>query len=177
MIFDASSQLNRNIPVDIKLRIVAQPALAGDFEGLAELVAARDRLLHDVSHELRSPLARMRLASGLLARRAVENVLRNAVRFSPRGEAIQMRLTRSGGNCTIFIEDVGPGIRAAEPRGLLKPFVQDRSPESAGYGLGLAIAQRAVAACAGTLDLANRNPTGLSVSITFPLALNPARPV
>ena len=239
--------------------------LAGDFdrmaEGLAELVAARDRLLHDVSHELRSPLARMRLASGLLrrdparfetsldridheadhldqivgelltlarfesgaerseeyfevveilnivlsdvkfeatsqnvrietdfrieaseddwlvagsgllARRAVENVLRNAVRFSPRGEAIQMRLTRSGGNCTIFIEDVGPGIRAAEPRGLLKPFVQDRSPESAGYGLGLAIAQRAVAACAGTLDLANRNPTGLSVSITFPLAL------
>jgi len=237
--------------------------LAGDFdrmaERLAELVAARDRLLHDVSHELRSPLARMRLAigllrrdparfdasldridheadhideivgelltlarlesgvdqgdeyfdpievlsvvlddvrfeagtqnvhietslpkdppdpewlvagSGLLIRRAIENILRNAVRFSPAGQVIQVRLAQVGRECRLTVEDNGPGIRTATPRRLLQPFARGSAGESQGYGLGLAIAERAVAACGGTLGLTNRTPTGLLVTIRLPL--------
>lgn len=240
--------------------------LAGDFdrmaERLAELVAARDRLLHDVSHELRSPLARMRLAigllhrdpdparfdtslqridceadnidnivgelltlarlesgvdqdreyfdlvdvldlvlddvkfeaetqnvkieanlpkepaeqdwlivgSGLLIRRAAENILRNALRFSSSNQTIHVTLSKSDTDCLLTVEDDGPGIRMTEPRRLLQPFVQDSSCGGDGYGLGLAIARRAIAACGGGLDLTNRVPTGLRVTIRLPLA-------
>jgi two-component system OmpR family sensor kinase len=239
--------------------------LARDFDAMAErlqeLIGARDRLLHDVSHELRSPLARMRLAADLLRRdparleasldridreaghldalvgelltlarlesdagrsedyfdllevlrlvtddaqfeaevqgvtlnvdlptdssdedwlilgsgqlvhRAFENILRNALRFSSYGFAVGLRLERDGPDrCVVTVDDEGPGIADGEATRLLEPFVQGTNQSGAGFGLGLGIARRAIAASGGSVTLANRTGGGLRVTIALPLA-------
>lgn len=106
--------------------------------------------------------------SGLLMQRATENILRNALRFSASHQIIHVTLTKNGAGCLLIVEDDGPGIRIAEPNILLQPFVRDSSGENH-YGLGLAIARRAIVACGGSLDLTNRVPTGLRVTIRLPL--------
>lgn len=237
--------------------------LARDFDVMAaqlqHLVSLRDRLLHDVSHELRSPLARMSLAIALarqnparagealdrieadgarlnaivgdllslaraeagappeeryfdvchmlevicadarfeaepravdvclyvdrnlkafdeaalvagtpeLIRRALENVIRNAVRFSPRGAAVTIDTRRkAAGGVIIEVHDQGPGIDAAIRTTLFEPFVKAPS-DATGVGLGLAIAQRALAAQGGTIEAVSPAHGGTMVRISL----------
>jgi two-component system OmpR family sensor kinase len=232
--------------------------LARDFDKMAdrveELVRARERLINDVSHELRSPLARLRLAIALarqrpertaaalervenevgrldeivgelltlsrlesgvddhqgyfdlsellrkliadasfesgstqvkfesvvgdevspnssirgdaeLIRRAVENIVRNAIRFSPANGTIAISVLQRSDEARIQIEDEGPGVAENELRTLFEPFVKG---SGGGFGLGLAIAKRAVLAHAGSIVAENRSPTGLRVTIRLP---------
>jgi len=237
--------------------------LAQDFDAMAERlqqsIASRDRLLHDVSHELRSPLARMSVAVGLarksgeipetaltrieaegrrlneivgdllslsraendaaveeiyfdlgallqvvcddarfeaqprgvevrlelsseladpdpppllkgapqLLRRGIENVIRNALRFSPAGDAVVVRGAVSDGRFEIEVADKGPGVPAAMLQTMFEPFVKGPA-ESRGVGLGLSIARRALAAHGGALQAVNREGGGLSMRITLP---------
>lgn len=243
--------------------------LAHDFDAMAErlqhLIASRDRLLHDVSHELRSPLARLSLAVGLarqnrdlgeqtlarieaegarlniivgdllslsraeseagaeeiffdvaalvqvvcddarfeaqplqvkvelelspeladparaplmtgapeLLRRAIENVIRNALRFSPPGATVEVRGWVEGGAVVIEVSDQGPGASDELLASMFDPFVKGPG-ETRGVGLGLAIARRALAAHKGELTAFNRSRGGLVMRLAVPAGLRTA---
>jgi two-component system OmpR family sensor kinase len=100
-----------------------------------------------------------------LIRRAVENVVRNAIRFSPATGTIAISVLQQTGEARIKIEDEGPGVTPNELRTLFEPFVKG---SGGGFGLGLAIARRAVLAHGGSIFAENRKPTGLRVTIRLP---------
>jgi two-component system OmpR family sensor kinase len=236
--------------------------LASDFNKMAtrleELMNARDRLLADISHELRSPLARLHLAialarqspdkalqslerigceadkleemvgellalsklesgartadqyffvseitalvlddarfeaqekgvtidfvtngrrsealvvgSGKLISRAIENIVRNGLRFSRRGEAITVELDSTVAGTTLYIRDQGPGVKTEQLESLFEPFVQADPANGQGYGLGLAIAKRAIIAHGGTIRAVNGAAEGLIIILWLPAA-------
>jgi two-component system, OmpR family, sensor kinase len=234
--------------------------LGEDFDLMAEqlqkLVTAQRRLLHDISHELRSPLARLQAAIGLvrqspakleasldrierevtrldelvgevltlarlesgasgtaaveldfadlvadvaddarfeahaahrdlsllsvdrlsvrgspeLLQRAVENVVRNAVKYTREGSRVHIDLSMKHGKALLVVDDEGPGIPAGEIGRVFEPFYRSSNDTAKGFGLGLAIAQRAVASHGGSIRAENRVGGGLRVEIEIPLA-------
>lgn len=234
--------------------------LAQDFDSmtgqLEALIGAQRRLLHDISHELRSPLARLQVAIGLvrqnpqqldatldrlerevtrldelvdevltLARldsglpgvssqsfdllalldevigdaqfeaeslhkcvryrgggeahmhgradllmRAVENIVRNAIRYTPESQCVEVESQCQGGQVRISVSDHGPGVADSELDAIFQPFYRSPSnPTGTGYGLGLAIARRAVESHGGQIVARNRPEGGLRVEISLPL--------
>ncbi|SDP72744.1 two-component system, OmpR family, sensor kinase [Ralstonia sp. 25mfcol4.1] len=234
--------------------------LSRDFDAMAarisRLVEGRERLLHDVSHELRSPLARLHVAAALarqeparigqslnriereaarlnelvaglltlsriesgtqpvvdhfdlrelceavaadadfegshrgvrirfeaaspaeapmrgnleLIRRAVENVMRNALHVSASGQTVTVSFVHDTDRrlYRIHVSDEGPGVPPRLLETMFEPFVQAQSNQG-GFGLGLSIAQRSIAAHGGTATAANRVQGGLEVSIVLP---------
>jgi len=235
--------------------------LGRDFDRMAlqlqKLVSAQQRLLHDVSHELRSPLARLQAAIGLarqnpakldaslgriereanrlehmvgemlalarlesgtthrpkervdlaylaaniaedarfeaeavgrglkfsaegdapvmgdpdLLHRAIENVVRNAVKFTREGTAVEVNVHTTNDAAVLTVSDQGPGITSAELATVFDPFYRGEAGNGApGFGLGLAIAQRAIDAHGGAIRAANAPRGGLQVEIELPLA-------
>jgi len=238
--------------------------MASDFnkmaERLEELVTSRDRLLADISHELRSPLARLYLAialarqspektqqslerisleadrldemigellgltklesgittsnqyffvseiaaivvddarfeaqekgviidlaaapvsaghealvvgSGKLVSRAIENIVRNALRFSRRGDTITLEIQINAAGSTLKVRDEGPGVKPDQLVSLFEPFVQADTASGQGYGLGLSIAKRAILAHRGTIKAANNAGGGLIITLWLPSA-------
>lgn len=235
--------------------------VARDFDSMAErlevLVSAREQLLHDVSHELRSPLARLQLAIGLgrqnpsnvenslqrieheagrldkmigellalsrtennslpddeeyfdlyglveavvndaryeaqipgveivlqassdveytvkgnaeLMRRAVENIVRNALRFSSHGQRVTVALTRIDQSFQIQVSDQGPGVEESKLSSIFDPFVRVKSAMSGkGYGLGLAITRKVVLAHGGQVEAHNGEQGGLVITLRVP---------
>nr|WP_315592427.1 ATP-binding protein [uncultured Cupriavidus sp.] len=240
--------------------------LSRDFDAMAariaQLMEGRERLLHDVSHELRSPLARLHVAAGLarqdptrigqslnriereaarlnelvsglltlsrieygsqsaadhfdlralceavaadadfegshrgvrirfdaaangeapmhgnleLIRRAVENVVRNALHVSASGQEVVVRFEADTARPAyrISVADQGPGVPPELLQTMFEPFVQAQANKG-GFGLGLSIAQRAIAAHGGTARAANRPDGGLEVCIELPADIGPA---
>ena len=233
-------------------------ALGADFDRMAEqlagLLESQRRLLRDVSHELRSPLARLQVALGLARRDraaeapldrieleaerlgeligqiltltrldsepparepfdaadvldqvvrdaryeagegavtlaapdtlpaagnaevfrwAVENVLRNALRFTAEGTAVEVRAETHDGRLELTLRDHGPGVPEEELEPIFRPFYRvgtDRDRRTGGRGVGLAIAERTVATHGGTIRAENAPGGGLRVHITLPLA-------
>lgn len=237
--------------------------LARDFDDMAEqvqqLVTAQKRLLNDVSHELRSPLARLQVAiemgrqqpqkleqllqrvekeshrldelvgelltlsrleasvndtthdyfdiSGLVAaiaddagfeassfdkqvvfqqqseiliygnmellRRAIENVVRNAVYYTPEHSRVEINLVQSEEGVEIRVCDCGRGVAEEKLPGLFQPFIRvdetDQNVKIPGYGLGLAIARRAVEIHHGSIRAYNRKEGGLCIVTRLPL--------
>jgi two-component system OmpR family sensor kinase len=233
-------------------------ALGRDFDRMAErvegLVVAQQRLLSDVSHELNSPLARLRVALELartkggtapldriereaerlgvlvgeiltlgrlepgsphdkraidlralatsivedadfeaqgserrvilaeaddvafegdpeILRRAIENVLRNAVRFTPAGTEVTVRLTREASDIVVSVRDRGPGVPEHALRDIFVPLYRvesDRDRRTGGAGLGLAIAERAVKLHGGSVSAKNADGGGLLVTMRLP---------
>ena len=108
-----------------------------------------------------------------LLRRAVENVLRNAVRYAPSGSPVDISVARNRKELVITIRDYGPGAPESNLANLFKPFFRvetDRNRGSGGVGLGLAIAQRAVAVHDGRIRARNAQP-GLLVEIEVPATI------
>lgn len=80
------------------------------------------------------------------------NLLDNAIKFSPRGGVIRMRLQRNEEGVTFTVSDDGPGIPAGEEERIFGKFYQsDTSHESEGNGLGLALVKTIVALHGGTV--------------------------
>ena len=236
--------------------------LGKDFDYMAErlqtLINAQKQLLHDISHEVRSPLARLRLAIGLfrqqpdklnlaleriereaerldqllgemltlsrlevgisndrkedinlnellteivqdanfeaqtkncqvkfqadcecvinghieLLHRAFENIIRNAVKYSKADNTIEVTLRMDGGELALTVCDRGPGVPQAELDAIFLPFYRVHDSQEAhplGYGLGLAIAQRAIKAHGGTIVATNREGGGLCIETKLPI--------
>jgi two-component system sensor histidine kinase CpxA len=109
-----------------------------------------------------------------LLRSAIENVLRNAVRFTGQDTAVEVYL-RAGfssptGEALIVIRDHGPGVPEDELLNIFRPFYRAADPrglESSGAGLGLAIAERIVALHRGKIRAMNEASGGLCVEMTF----------
>ncbi len=229
--------------------------MAGKLRGLIE---SQRRLLHDISHELRSPLARLQAAIGLLRQHpgnlessmerierecvrmdrlvgelltlskleagvtgsmqqtanfselledivtdarfeakaqgkavevtgrchaaiqgniellhhAIENVVRNAVKYAPINSSIIIELWEDPGICAlgIAILDEGPGVPETELDLIFEPFYRGSSTEmrTDGYGLGLAIAYRAIKAHGGSIRAINRKTRGLRIEMLIP---------
>ncbi|HEU4842769.1 MAG TPA: ATP-binding protein [Burkholderiaceae bacterium] len=227
---------------------------------LRSLIDGQTRLLHDVSHELRSPLARLQAAIGLahqqpdkmassmarieresvrmdklvgelltlsrleagalgagqeeismadllqqiaddasfeassqqrsvacdgeadvvvtgqadLLARAIENVVRNAIKHSPEGGVVQLQLRPrpQARQLCIRVLDNGPGVAPEELASIFQPFFRSSNTrnDTDGHGLGLAIAQHVVQAHGGAITASNRPEGGLCVEIVLPLA-------
>ena len=235
--------------------------LARDFDAMADQLRANrsaiTQLLRDISHELRSPLARMRVALGLarqppadlsrqldrlereierldslisqvlklarlhgtdapfvreafdldevieevvrdanfegavkncqvrlegaakaavngnsdLVRSAIENVLRNAVRYSPQDSRVDVSVARSGTDVSILIRDGGPGVPARDLERIFEPFyrvAESRDRDTGGEGIGLAITAQVMKAHGGSASAANRQAGGLEVRLSLP---------
>jgi signal transduction histidine kinase len=101
--------------------------------------------------------------------RAIENVLRNAIRHSPEGTAVDIALESNNGMAEISIRDYGPGVPAESLDKIFKPFYRlDPAPSGGSIGLGLSITQRAVALHNGRIRASNASP-GLQIVIELPL--------
>ncbi|MDY6949213.1 MAG: ATP-binding protein, partial [Pseudomonadota bacterium] len=257
----AAGNLEARVGEEFSSRRDELGVLARDFDVMADhirmLIASREDLLRAMSHELRSPLARLRVASGLgrrpqadiikqldrieleaerldtligqmlqlsalrskptlpvepievttlltevvedarleasavdktvdwtpgeslwlngdhgLMRSAIENVLRNAVRFTKPGSAVAVFMTRDQRDAVIAIEDHGPGVPEAELARIFEPFyrvAESRDRDSGGTGIGLAITARVVGLYQGQVRAQNASTGGLRVEIRLPL--------
>jgi two-component system sensor histidine kinase CpxA len=234
--------------------------LARDFDAMADRLRANrgaiTQLLRDISHELRSPLARMRVALGLarqppadlarqldrlereierldalisqvlklarlhgteapfvretfdlddvieevvrdanfegavknckvrlqgaanvavngnrdLVRSAIENVLRNAVRYSPHDAPVDLSVTPADGGVVIAVRDRGPGVPAADLTRIFEPFyrvAESRDRDSGGEGIGLAITAQVMKTQGGSALAHNIQSGGLEVQLFF----------
>ncbi|MFZ2960618.1 MAG: ATP-binding protein [Candidatus Ozemobacteraceae bacterium] len=112
-----------------------------------------------------------------LLRRAFENIIRNALRFSPENGIVDVaieRQSREGKESVLLtIKDSGPGVPAECLFKIFEPFFQCKergATESGGIGLGLAIVHRAVLVHGGVVTARNADPTGLVVEVHLPVA-------
>jgi two-component system OmpR family sensor kinase len=262
--FDAAAEgnLDRRLSVAMGGRRDELSDLGRDFDRMTQklraLMISQRRLLHDVSHELRSPLARLQASIGLamqqpekiheslqriareggridklvselltlskletgvmhtrieaidmqdllagiiddaqfeanakncrviwrakinglvdgdpeLLQRALENVLRNAVKYSPVDNEITLttQLDETARKLTVSILDQGPGVPESELKLIFEPFYRGSNTNASGHGLGLAIAIRIVEAHTGSIIAGNREQGGLKVDIVLPLS-------
>lgn len=108
-----------------------------------------------------------------LLRSAVENVVRNALRYTAEHTAVEVRLQPRRGDAVLTIRDHGPGVPEGELSRLFEPFYrvtqQARERDTGGYGLGLAITARVVGLHHGHVLAANAPDGGLAVTFTLPL--------
>ena len=150
-----------------------------------DLLAARTVLLAGVLHDLRTPLARLRLAvhpgcgervqieaaditrkapAGAL-RRMLANLLENALRYGGT-QPVVLRAEAMESGCRIGVLDRGPGIPAAEQEAVFRPFYRleaSRNVATGGSGLGLAIVRQLAAAQGWAVSLQDRPGGGLAV--------------
>jgi len=106
-----------------------------------------------------------------LLRRAVENVVRNAVRYSPERTAVEVELGEDENDARITVRDFGPGVPEQAMERIFDPFFrveEARNTNGGGSGLGLSIAKRAVCVHRGKIVAENATP-GLRVTISIPL--------
>jgi len=111
------------------------------------------------------------LGSRELLRSAIENVLRNAVRYSPNDMPAEMQVARAGGGLEILIRDHGPGVPAADLERIFEPFyrvAESRDRDSGGEGIGLAITSQVMKAHGGSARAVNVSGGGLEVRLSLP---------
>jgi two-component system sensor histidine kinase CpxA len=122
--------------------------------------------------ELREDEMREFSGDSELLRRAVENVLRNAIRYTPPGQSVEVTSRGETNELVIAVRDYGPGVPERELEAIFRPFhrvEEDRNRASGGgVGLGLSIAQRAVLLHHGRIAASNALP-GLRVEIRLPV--------
>lgn len=111
------------------------------------------------------------LANAELLHRAIENIVRNALRHSPDGGVIRLEAGRLPGALRLAVIDQGPGVPEAELEAIFSPFFRGGGEVSGdGYGLGLAIAKRVVLAHNGKIRARNQPSGGLSVEILLTMS-------
>ena len=103
---------------------------------------------------------------------ALENIIRNALRFTPKGGSVDVHLQSSAEDeYIVTIEDNGPGVDNDLLDLIFQPFYrvdQSRNGDSDSFGLGLALAKRQLRAVRGSLSASNRSEGGLRMCIRVP---------
>src|SRR6266851_2543452 len=114
---------------------------------------------------------------------AIENVVRNAIRYTGEGTTVEIHLLRAetagGVEAVVKVTDCGPGVPPDALEKLFQPFYRlddARGRQTGGVGLGLAITERAVRFHGGRVAASNRAEGGLEVELRLPLAAATAAP-
>ena len=114
-------------------------------------------------------------ANAELLYRALENIIRNAIRYTPENTNVTVSLQAHKTQANIIqiiVRDHGAGIPEAQLSSIFEPFIRlssSRNRKTGGYGLGLAIAQRAVHFHNGTITATNQTTGGLCVTVLLPV--------
>jgi signal transduction histidine kinase len=151
---------------------------------LAELVA---QIVADADFEATGSKRRVSLhrcdecaATGTLelVRSAIENVVRNGIRYTAEGTQVDVELVcepRDGeSRAVIRVRDHGPGVPGESIKDIFRPFYRvgdHRDRQTGGVGLGLAIAQQAMRLHGGTISAANAPDGGLEVELSLPTVI------
>ena len=154
------------------LRLAPRPV---DLGALADEVAAHLGVLAEekgqsmtVEHAARPGCRGDRVA----LRQAVINLVDNAIRYTPPGGAIRLRVAVSAGDAVLEVSDTGPGIPARDQSRLFERFY--RGQGGGGSGLGLSIAKWAVEANHGRLAYERPHGGGSLFRVTLPTVPRPA---
>lgn len=165
----ALARLDRSV-IELQRRPVRLDALLEDLAGQAELEAAPRGVRIRVQSE---PDLIAQIDPDLITS-ALENILRNALRFSPDRDQVDLtaaRDPRDASWASVRVRDRGPGVPEEDLRHIFSAFHKvdrSRGPDS-GEGVGLAIAERAVRLHGGTLEARNLVGGGLTVECRLPL--------
>jgi two-component system sensor histidine kinase CpxA len=119
--------------------------------------------------------------SSELLRSGIENVIRNAIRYTAEGTAVEVSLTTRLDSAIVTVRDHGPGVPESELEHIFEPFYrvgEARERSSGGVGLGLSIADRTIKLHGGSIRAENVSG-GLLITIEIPLSTSPvaAKPV
>jgi signal transduction histidine kinase len=144
-----------------------------EFPAERMLARARNEALHSgngVEIELETAPTDLRLiADEALLQRVINNLLDNAIRFSPPGGMVRAGATEVRGGVRLDIVDHGPGIPPAERTRVFERFYRvDDSRSNGGAGLGLAIAQWVVVMHGGSIRAEDEPPTGCRMIVELP---------
>ncbi len=107
----------------------------------------------------------------VLLRMIIDNILDNALFYSPAGSAVSVRLERKGDSALLVIRDRGTGVPEKHLGDIFRAFFRvdaSRARTSGGAGLGLALANDAAVSMGGTMTARNADP-GLEMTVAFPL--------
>jgi signal transduction histidine kinase len=144
-----------------------------DLEQVVNDIVSEERLdaeLRECRLQVSGQLEQALWGDPELLRRAVANVLQNAIRYSPSHSAVEVTLAETADISMVEIRDHGPGVAEELLPQIFKPFFraeESRDTNSGGIGLGLAIAMRAVQVHQGSITAENAKP-GLKVRIVLP---------
>ena len=156
---------------------------AGQEQGRAERVEL-NRLVEDALARMR-PIAqarrvdlrleapgpvRAKVAPGA-ASLVLDNLLDNAIKFSPAGSCITVQLGVEGPHAVLRVRDAGPGVRGEELKRIFERFYRGpsaRPGSTPGMGLGLALSQALVQANGGSISAANGTPRGAVFEVRLP---------
>ncbi len=103
----------------------------------------------------------------------IDNLLANAVKFSPRGATIRVDIDRQATAVNIRVTDAGPGVPEAERAAIFDAFFQSNTPQTAdsgvrGTGIGLSVARECTQAHGGTIDVENAPGGGARFNVRIP---------
>jgi heavy metal sensor kinase len=150
-----------------------------DVGDLAADVAAQLGVLAEEKHqiiEIASVGSPQCLGDRVLLRQALTNIVDNAIKYSPDGERIDIRVSGSPAGSIVDVSDSGPGIAPSREGRIFDRFYRAGGADSLpGTGLGLAIAKWAVEAIGGSLSLQKTPGGGCTFRMTLPSA-SAARP-
>ena len=162
---ESGAPVGRTEPVDV-IGLLASVAEDARFEARA---SGRDVCFSG------HPPALLLQARGELLLRAFENVVRNAVKFTAPGTAVEVQARAEGRWLQVRVADRGPGLPPEALQRIFEPFVRvEAGAHTAGFGLGLAIARRAAQAHGGRLEALPREGGGLVLAFSLPLTADVA---
>jgi len=143
-----------------------------DLAVLAAAVAAEFDQLFQAGGVSLEPKLEAEVVDGDPARlrQIVGNLLANALKFTPAGGRVRIRLEREAGRAVIEVSDSGPGISPDELERVFERFFRGRAGSAGGSGIGLTVVRELVAAHGGEVRAGNAAGGGAVFTVAIPLA-------